>query len=295
MAPGWSSMNPGWAWRLFRVSMQCLHGSKTDLHGGSIINLHKSRMSLHMAWGWAFKDPGELARLQGDPPPPQLQWASMAPGWASMASGSAYALQYIGTGIFEKSHNFAELIYLYGIDMHPCKSEISINFAKLLPLSNRIRNEKNIRNKRNFEYTKFRNTLHTAWKRDILWYTNTAQLQCRSFNAVMITADVLTEHFGIHQRCAATPSELWHYNRIIPTLLCLLTQQVGMSSKSTKDDENVHACLVIVSLGASKRAIACNGIHHYGSIDTNFDPPPPLSSPLDSTFKGLMFCSVPND
>jgi hypothetical protein len=41
-----------------------------------------------------------------------------------------------------KNHNFgdAELIYLHGTDTHPCKSEIPIIFAKLLPLSNSIRN-----------------------------------------------------------------------------------------------------------------------------------------------------------
>jgi hypothetical protein len=37
-------------------------------------------------------------------------------------------------------------------------------------------------------------------------------------NAVMIAADVLTAHFGILRRCAATASELRHYKRISPTL-----------------------------------------------------------------------------
>ncbi len=36
----------------------------------------------------------------------------------------------------------AELIFLYGINTHPCKSEILISMAKLLPLSNGIRNKK---------------------------------------------------------------------------------------------------------------------------------------------------------
>ncbi len=52
-------------------------------------------------------------------------------------------------------------------------------------------------------------------------YTDAAQLQRRS------------------RRC----------NRISPTLLCLLTQQLGMASKSTKVAENIYAPLVMVSLG----------------------------------------------
>jgi hypothetical protein len=47
------------------------------------------------------------------------------------------------------------------------------------------------------------------------------------------------EHFGLHRCCAATASELRRWNRISPTLLCLLTQEVGMASKSTKAAENV--------------------------------------------------------
>ncbi len=35
-----------------------------------------------------------------------------------------------------------------------------------------------------------------------------------------------------------------------PTPLCLLTQPVGMASKSSKAAENVYAPLVMVSLGA---------------------------------------------
>ncbi len=57
-------------------------------------------------------------------------------------------------------------------------------------------------------------------------------------------------NFGIHPRCAATASELRRFNRISPTLLCLLTQQVGMASKSTKAAENVDAPLVMLSLVA---------------------------------------------
>jgi hypothetical protein len=55
-------------------------------------------------------------------------------------------------------------------------------------------------------------------------------------------------NFGIH--CADTVSELRRFNIISPTLLCLLTQQVGMASKSTKAAENVSAPLVMLSLGA---------------------------------------------
>ncbi len=65
----------------------------------------------------------------------------------------------------------------------------------------------------------------------------------------MITAAVLA-HFGILRRYAATASELRRCNIISPTLLCLLTQQVGMASKSTKAVGKVYAPLVMVSLGA---------------------------------------------
>jgi hypothetical protein len=84
----------------------------------------------------------------------------------------------------------------------------------------------------------------------ILGYTDAVQLQCRSTDAKMITVDVLTTHFGIHRRCAATALELRRCNRVSPTLLCLLTQQVGMASKSTKAAKNFYAPLVMVSLWA---------------------------------------------
>jgi hypothetical protein len=58
-----------------------------------------------------------------------------------------------------------------------------------------------------------------------------AQLQRRSTDAVMIPADVLTTHFGILPSCAATASEFRRCIQICPTLLSLLTQQVGMASK----------------------------------------------------------------
>ncbi len=85
---------------------------------------------------------------------------------------------------------------------------------------------------------------------NILGHIDAAQLQRRSTDAVMIPADILTTHFGILRRCAATASELRRCNQISPTLLCLLTQQDGMASKSTKATENVYAPLVMVSLGA---------------------------------------------
>ncbi len=94
-----------------------------------------------------------------------------------------------------------------------------------------------------------------------LGHTDAAQLQRRSTDAVMIPANFLTTHFGIHRR------------QISSTLLCLLTQQVGMASKSTKAAENVYAPLVMVSLGARLRTLAGNAVYPCGSIDTNFDPP----------------------
>ncbi len=77
-----------------------------------------------------------------------------------------------------------------------------------------------------------------------------AQLHRRSTDAVMIPSEVLTTHFGIHRRCAATTSELQHCNQISPTLLSLLTQQVGMASKSNNAADSIYETLVMVSLGA---------------------------------------------
>jgi hypothetical protein len=76
------------------------------------------------------------------------------------------------------------------------------------------------------------------------------------------------QHFGTHRRCAvtaseyrrcndsnrrcaATASEFRRCNQISPTLLSLLTQQVGMASKSNNAAENAYAPLVMVSLGAN--------------------------------------------
>ena len=92
-------------------------------------------------------------------------------------------------------------------------------------------------------------------------------------DAVMITADVLTAHFGILRRCAATASEYRRCNGISPTLLCLLTQPVGMASKSTTAAKYIYDTLVMVSLGAWKMTFAGNTVYPCGSIDTNFDPP----------------------
>ncbi len=72
----------------------------------------------------------------------------------------------------------------------------------------------------------------------------------RSTDAVMIPADVLTAHFGILWSCTATASEFHRCNQISPTLLSLLTQQVGMASKSNNAADNVYETLVMVSLGA---------------------------------------------
>ena len=63
-------------------------------------------------------------------------------------------------------------------------------------------------------------------------------------------SDLLTEHFGILGRCAATASEHRRCNGINPTLLSLLTQPVGMASKSTTAAKYVYAPLVMVALGA---------------------------------------------
>ncbi len=85
---------------------------------------------------------------------------------------------------------------------------------------------------------------------NILGLIDAAQLLRRSTDAVMIPADVLTTHFRIHRRCAATASEFRRCNQISPTLLSLLTQQVGMASKSNNAADNVYETLVMVSLGA---------------------------------------------
>ena len=51
--------------------------------------------------------------------------------------------------------------------------------------------------------TKIRQTSFSP-RCNILGLTDAAQLQRRSTDAVMIPADVLTTHFGILRRCAAT-------------------------------------------------------------------------------------------
>ncbi len=85
---------------------------------------------------------------------------------------------------------------------------------------------------------------------NILGLIDAAQLQCRSTDAVMIPANVLTTHLGIQWCSAATASEFWRCNQISPTLLSLLTQQVGMASKSNNAADNVYETLMKVSLGA---------------------------------------------
>jgi hypothetical protein len=80
--------------------------------------------------------------------------------------------------------------------------------------------------------TKIRQTSFSP-RGNILGLIDAAQLQRRSTDAVMIPGGVLTPHFGILRRCAATASEFRRCNQISPTLLSLLTQQVGMASKSS--------------------------------------------------------------
>jgi hypothetical protein len=97
--------------------------------------------------------------------------------------------------------------------------------------------------------TKIRQTSFSP-RGNILGLIDAVQLQHRSTDAEMIPADVLTTHFGIHRHCAATASEFRRCNQTSPTLLSLLTQQVGMTSKSNNAADNVYKTLVMVSLGA---------------------------------------------
>jgi hypothetical protein len=94
--------------------------------------------------------------------------------------------------------------------------------------------------------TKIRQTSFSP-RGNILGLIDAAQLQRRSTDAVMIPADVSTTHFGILRRAA---SEFRRCNQISPTLMSLLTQQVGMASKSNNAADNVYETLVMVSLGA---------------------------------------------
>jgi hypothetical protein len=78
-----------------------------------------------------------------------------------------------------------------------------------------------------------------ARKKDILGCTDAAQLQRRSSDAVMVTADVLTAHFGIHRRC----------NRISPIYAVVFTDPTGWDGvKNTKAAENVYNPLEMMSL-----------------------------------------------
>ncbi len=78
--------------------------------------------------------------------------------------------------------------------------------------------------------TKIRQTSFSP-RGNILGLIGAAQLQRRSTDAVMIPADVLTTHFGIHWGCAATASEFRRCNQISPTLLSLLTHRSGWRQK----------------------------------------------------------------
>jgi hypothetical protein len=82
----------------------------------------------------------------------------------------------------------------------------------------------------------------------------------------------------------------WYQSIMIYSLAgkCLLPW-LG-ASKCTKDAENViYALLVMVSIGAPKRTLAGNRLHHNRSLDTNFDPP---LFPLDRIFNaaGIKYC-----
>ena len=81
--------------------------------------------------------------------------------------------------------------------------------------------------------TKIRQTSFSP-RGNILGLINAAQLQRRSTDAVMIPADVLTTHFGIHRRCAATASEhrrcndySQRFNRTFCDTLTLHSYSVG--------------------------------------------------------------------
>ncbi len=70
------------------------------------------------------------------------------------------------------------------------------------------------------------------------------KLQRRSTAAVMIKATFSVNILGYKDAAQL------QRNGISPTLLCLLTQPVGMASKSTTAAKYVYAPLVMVSLGA---------------------------------------------
>ncbi len=76
----WAWKAPCWAW--LQVNMQ---SSRFSMHG-SIINLYKSRVSLHMAPGWAFTSSSE-------PPHCKKSWRKTPPAWPDDA-----VLKYHGDG-----------------------------------------------------------------------------------------------------------------------------------------------------------------------------------------------------
>jgi hypothetical protein len=61
---------------------------------------------------------------------------------------------------------------------------------------------------------------HVARKRDILGHTDAAQLLLRSTDAVMITADVLTAHFGKHQQSNTAQLQRRSSNAVTELVLC---------------------------------------------------------------------------
>jgi hypothetical protein len=117
-----------------------LHAPKTDLQG-SIINLHK----------WAFIWP------QGEPP--QLQWASIAPEWASMSSRQAYTTLTLVSK--KKVISLAMLnwcICTESIDSigTPVRAKFRLFSRNCCHFRIVYEIQKNIRIIRNFEETKFR-------------------------------------------------------------------------------------------------------------------------------------------
>jgi hypothetical protein len=90
--------------------------------------------------------------------------------------------------------------------------------------------------KRRKKYTKL--TYHVPRKKDIMGHADAAQLQHRGTYAVMITADndfTFWDTPTLRSYSVGAPT----LSRISPKLYCLLTQLVGMVSKSIKAAENV--------------------------------------------------------
>jgi hypothetical protein len=92
--------------------------------------------------------------------------------------------------------------------------------------------------------------------------------------SVMITADLLTAHFGIHRHAfiaqlqrpiSDTVKEL-----VLRCCVCLMTQPVGMESKSTKVAEHVYDTLVMVSVSNGIWGMGNDTCRQY-SLSLRFD------------------------